>query len=311
MVLCLPRVHASAWRADLHSWRHPPHSCQCRHPISTSKTSWVKTNKAECQRGCEPASDHCWDCLQRMSHLTPCPLCSPMTTWTTSLYLSNPKAVEEQTSPVRPSALIFQIERCFRKVKFGGHTFDSGFNALRQRGAQLWDFVRVVAHPRQSLPHSFTDAAFHDGWLKPAIIYSCGWVAGKWLLHKGKTCNFFYLDIKLSGLFRAKQQISTQLWSRSRLYISYAEVQNCEKSVWSHQTTYKWWRESRDHCFQSSGTFHSLVFMIRSYEVCSRPLHPGSPTPQWEELLFTLLIIFLNGYCVWLIHTIERNWECN
>lgn len=32
---------------------------------------------------------------QMITHLTPCPLCSPMTTWTISLYLSNPASVEE------------------------------------------------------------------------------------------------------------------------------------------------------------------------------------------------------------------------
>lgn len=33
---------------------------------------------------------------QMTTHLTPCPRCSPMTTCTTSLYLSNPAAVEEE-----------------------------------------------------------------------------------------------------------------------------------------------------------------------------------------------------------------------
>lgn len=88
-------IHQYAWHVDLHSWKHLLHSCQCQHPISISRTSWVQTNRAVSER-----SRQCCAC-QRLTHFTPCPLCSPMTTWTTSLYLSNPKSVEEMIQPLR------------------------------------------------------------------------------------------------------------------------------------------------------------------------------------------------------------------
>lgn len=53
-------LNPSAPQVDLHSWKHLLHSCQCQHPISISRTSWVKTNRAECQR---LISDQCYACV--------------------------------------------------------------------------------------------------------------------------------------------------------------------------------------------------------------------------------------------------------
>lgn len=40
-------------------------------------------------------------------------------------------------------------------------------NAVCQGPGQLWDFLRVVLNPRQSLPNDFTNALLHSGWFEP------------------------------------------------------------------------------------------------------------------------------------------------
>lgn len=56
--------HPHAWQVDLHLWKHLLHSCQCQHPISISRTSWLKINRAECQRGYGLTSDQCYACVR-------------------------------------------------------------------------------------------------------------------------------------------------------------------------------------------------------------------------------------------------------
>lgn len=56
------------------------------------------------------------------------------------------------------------------KAERASLTFHFVFNAVCQRTGELLDFLRVVPHPRQSLPHYFTNTTLHDSRLKPEII---------------------------------------------------------------------------------------------------------------------------------------------
>lgn len=78
----------------------------------------------------------------------------------------------------------------------------------------------------------------------------------------------------------------------------YTEVQNyIRKACWLRQTNLlmKAWEQNLTASTEV-GLFHSLVFMIRSYEVCSHPLHPVLPTPEMLILWWLLRVVEVNPH---------------
>ena len=53
-----------------------------------------------------------------------------------------------------------------KKTKKSSLTLHFFLNRVCQCFGQLWDLLWVILHPRQLLPHDFTDALLHNGWFK-------------------------------------------------------------------------------------------------------------------------------------------------